>query len=123
MGIFNDLITGLIKIVVSADKVKKLGINTFIKKNFGEVGKVLDLKFDKNNRTINLVVELKGEIEPVKIDINNYDITEGYEVKLIIEDIEINKEWMNVIAKKLLVENKMQLPLPEQARDFLSILK
>ena len=46
----------------------------FINKNIKDYGNVLDLKFDKSNKTIELKVDLKGEDKALCVKITDFEL-------------------------------------------------
>lgn len=65
-------------------------------------GKMLNLSIDSKEKTLSCTILPKGETEPIRIDIMRYAIeSDGDKKVLVIEEIQVSREWMDVIAKKV----------------------
>jgi hypothetical protein len=73
--------------------IKEMIIRTALNAKFGRYGKVLTLKIDSSNKTIDVDVLLKGETEPIKIRV-------GQEGKpgLALTNIQTSRPWMTELA-------------------------
>ncbi|WP_457571734.1 hypothetical protein [Desulfovulcanus sp.] len=81
------------------------------------------LKFELNSelKTIKFEVLLKGEIEPLMITINNYEIfTENDKYFIRAKEITTSREWINIIAEQYLKEQNFEIP--EQFAKMLKII-
>ena len=88
-----------------------------INKEIGEFGKMLDLKFDNKNKSITLVVDLKGEDKPLEVNIEKYEIISNSidDKKDITSEIKIisasaDKEWINAIIKNFVIGKIFLVP-------------
>ena len=114
-----SLRTKTIKILhkITSSKSTKFAIN----KEIGEFGKMLDLIFDKENRSIKLVIDLKGEDKPLEVNIEKYEIISETKDKVDKEvstsEIKIlsansDKEWINAVINNFIVGKSF--PIPEK---------
>ena len=88
-----------------------------INKEIGEFGKMLDLKFDKINKSIKFVIDLKGEDKPLEVNIEKYKIVSNAidDTKNTSSEIEIisastGKEWINAIIKNFVIGKSFPIP-------------
>lgn len=68
MSIFGKIIKSLDQLTGSA------GIKLFINRQYGEYGKMIELKIDNKNKKVIASVLLKGESSPIEVRIDNYEI-------------------------------------------------
>ncbi len=77
-----------------------------------ELGEMTSILIDSKNKSIAIEIELKGEDKPISVRINGYEIESDGDRSLVqIGDISFSREWMDVIAKKFLVKEKLSIPL------------
>lgn len=95
------------------DKLVSKGAETVINKLFEDIGKVSKLSIDSKNRAIRLVVDLKGETEPLSLNIMEYEILEeGSRFYIVIHKLQASREWMNTTFDRFF--KGMKLPVPEK---------
>ncbi len=84
-------------------------INSGLLKQYGKMTK---LEIDKENKTINVDLDLKGEKEGVRITLSNYRFIQEEGKNPLFEAgiIEVSREWLNALLKTL-VETSV---IPEQ---------
>ncbi len=86
-------------------------VEKLINSRWHEIGKIIDFKIDTKNKTLNLEFELKGESEPIKINITKYELIYKDEKSFIsIKGVKTSREWLNVIAEKFLEEKPIEIP-------------
>ena len=96
-------------------------INNGLLKKYGKVTK---LEIDRENKTINAVLDLKGEKEGVRITLSNYRLVqeEGKNPVFELGAIEVSREWLNALSKTLVKTNVIpereggQEPAPSNRR-------
>lgn len=97
MGIKDTLVSK------GAEKV----VNTLLE----DMGRVSGLSIDSKNKAIKLVVDLKGESQPVNINIMEYEIHEERSRNYItIHKLHASREWMNIAFDKYLKGKKIEIP-------------
>lgn len=103
------------------DSVVSFLVEKVINVKMQDIGKVMDFNIDSKNKTIKLEFELKGESEPIMIDVTKYNIIYKNEKSLIsIKGVKTSREWLNVIAKKFLEEKPIEIP--EQYAKYLGYI-
>lgn len=75
------------------------------------------LKIDRENKTVSLELELKGEVQPIKITVSNYNIVENDKGTFIeVGEITTSREWMNALLAEPAMKEKIKKfladPLP-----------
>lgn len=93
------------------DKALSKSLEVAINLKIKEYGKMLKLNLDSQNKTIEFEVMLKGEKEPLKVFVNNYEISEeNGKYYLYAKDIKTSREWINIVAENYLKGEKIELP-------------
>jgi hypothetical protein len=79
-------------------------INNGVLKEYGTMTK---LEIDNGKRTINFELDLKGEKEAIQIRLSNYLLIqeEGKNPIIVANNIDISREWLNVLVNTLVKEN------------------
>ena len=70
-------------------------------------GKMTKLEIDKENKTINAVLDLKGETECFHIKVSNYRLIQEQGKNSWFEPgtIEVSREWLDALLKTLVKTN------------------
>lgn len=72
-------------------------VNLLVKERYGEL---LSLKVDSRSRTLSMEVLLKGETEPVSIEVGAYELEDCFETpQLIFREIRVSRPWMHELAQ------------------------
>jgi len=83
---------------------------------------MFNLKVDSENKNIKIELMLKGEVEPLIIEIDNYSIVEEEEKIFIdIKHINTNREWLNVIINTYIIKNH-KIEIPKKYASLLDIV-
>ena len=99
--------------------VIKRGVEYLLKEY---VTRMVNLSIDPEKKTFQFSVELKGETEPVHVEVKNYEFEEkGGKTFLIIHDLSVSKEWMNVLAEKVVKEAPIEIGAG--SKKFLEVLR
>src|SRR5262245_40234721 len=74
-------------------------------------GRIIELKLNSRDKALEITLELKGEQEPVHLDIQEYEvIQEDGRCFLVIKKVSTSREWLTAIAKELAVGKRLELP-------------
>jgi len=93
------------------DKAISAIVKTVINLKIKEVGKMLRLNLDSQNKKIELELMLLGEKEPLYVEVGSYEISEEEgRYFLIVKDIKTSREWINIVAKNYLENQKFEIP-------------
>jgi len=88
-------------------------------------GAVTELNIDSENKSLSMVLELKGENQPVEIRVPHYEIVQrGDETFLELGEIITSREWLNTLLRdhvneKIIKPKLRQTPLPAMVRMLL----
>lgn len=101
--------------------VEKAGIamlNQAVLKPYGTLTK---LKLDTTARTIDAEIELKGETQPVRIEVREYELRqEDGRSYFVIKNIETSREWLTTLARDFAVDKPFELP--DSVKKFLPMI-
>jgi len=90
--------------------MKYFAIKTYLNFKFKKVLKVLELKFDPKNDKIYLSLQLKGENEPLIVNIDKFELIEKENKKYLkLSNIKTNKEWLNIIVEQFVDNNHFEI--------------
>ncbi|MBW6515049.1 MAG: hypothetical protein K0B81_00345 [Candidatus Cloacimonetes bacterium] len=88
-------------------KVLKPFINSYL----SDIGTLKEIKLDSNTKSLLVVIDLKGESSPIKINILKYELEKkGNQHYLIVKKIDFSREWINLAIKKWRPD--MRVPIP-----------
>jgi hypothetical protein len=108
-----SFLTSILKAVrpLIPDSAVEWGAREYFNHHYKELGTMTHLQIDSAKKTASLVLDLKGEIQPLHVTINQYELTtQGEKTFVEIKDFETSREWMNVLAKQLLKGKKFEVP-------------
>lgn len=76
-----------------------------------KIGRMINLKIDSKLKTVHVELELEGETEPIHVEIPKYSIIrEGETTFIELTEIQVSREWMNVLVEKYLKEKRFEIP-------------
>ena len=76
-----------------------------------EYGSIVNLEIDKNNKKIEVTLLLDGEILPVKIRIDKYDIRgRNGDPRIVLEKASADKAWVDTVMKNHVIGKPFNLP-------------
>jgi len=85
----------------------KAAINPFIK----QYGQIISIKIDSTNKAMSLEVMLKGELQPLKIELYEYKFIEDVSgFYLEVKRIGANRYWVNSLVEIYLTKKRFSLP-------------
>jgi len=74
-------------------------------------GRVTNIKLDSGSGELDVTLELKGEMEPLRVHIQEYElIEESSRMYLLIHRIVTSRPWLTALAENLAVGRKLELP-------------
>jgi len=88
-------------------------------------GSVTELEIDSQNKSLVIILELKGESQPVEIRVPHYELIQrGEETFLDLGEIITSREWLNTLLRdhvneKIIKPKLRQTPLPGMVRMLL----
>ena len=89
-------------------------INNSLLKPYGQA---TSLRLNSSEKSAAITLALKGESQPVEINIGKYElIPEGGKVYLILHAVTTSREWLTTLAQEHLINKKLELP--EQAAAY-----
>ena len=101
--------------------VEKAGmavLNQAVLKSYGSMTR---LKLDTAARTIEAELELKGETEPLRLHVQEYELRqESGRAFIIIKSIDTSREWLTTLARDFAVDRPFELP--DSVKKFLPMI-
>jgi len=96
----------------SKDKLVQKTAPSLLNKSFlTPYGRVTDLKLNSQSKALEVTLELKGEREPVRIEVHNYELLkENGRCFVILKDVSTSREWLTALARNLAVGKRLEVP-------------
>ena len=85
-------------------------------------GRITDFKLNSESRELDVTVELNGEVEPLRVHIQEYElIEETGKILLIIHRVVTSRAWLTAVVRDLAVGRKLEIPanIAKQSARFL----
>ena len=100
---------------ITGGAITRSVINSQIK----EYGEVIDLKIDNQAKNISLSVLLKGESSPIKVEVEEYELTNS---QITIKSANAERDWINAALQKVVVGKSFKVPkkVEDYVNDFLA---
>ena len=90
------------------EKAAAAMLNQAVLKPYGTLTR---LKLDTTARTIDAELELKGEGQVVRLQVQAFEIIEeGAEVYFLIKSMSTSREWLTVLVQDHVVDRKLKIP-------------
>jgi len=72
---------------------------------------MINFQLDSDTHAIKFQIHPKGEEEPIKFDVNKYELTnEDGKFFIRISEMKTNREWMNIAIENFMPNKKFELP-------------
>ena len=85
-------------------------------------GRVRGLRLDSGAREIDLILDLNGEVEPITVHIQEYELVEDAgRMFLVIHRVSTSRAWLTALARNLAVGRRLELS-PEVAKQVARFL-
>lgn len=101
--------------------VEKAGmamLNQAVLKPYGTITK---LKLDTAARTLDAELDLKGEMQPVRLHVQEFEIREADDrAFVVIRKIETSREWLTTAARDFVIDREFELP--DSVKKFLPMI-
>jgi hypothetical protein len=86
-----------------------------------DYGRMLNLKLDSRQKTVQCEVLLKGETHPITLDVHQYEIlTEAAGTFVVIRKASASREWLAVVLENFVCGKKF--PVPENYANILRMI-
>ena len=80
-------------------------------KIIAEYGVMTKLEIDRTRKTIHAELELKGEAQPILIDVTGYELITGPEKTFIkLSEAKISREWVNLLFQQFARDKQFEIP-------------
>ena len=76
-----------------------------------DYGQITSLEIDSRDKSLHVEVLLRGEKEPIRVEVQKYEIsTQGERTCFIAREIETSRAWITTLAEQQLVGRPIPLP-------------
>ena len=90
---------------------KSYGIKKMIEKYIAKYGVVNQLHFDSKQKTLSATLSLRGEPRELTVNILRYAVRrDGGKAFVQVDEITVDREWMEALADDLLVGREFEIP-------------
>jgi hypothetical protein len=99
----------------SKDRLISEGIKHELNTQLARYGEVLDVRLNTRERSVQLSIKLKGEPEPITVNIGKYAlIKEDAQLWLTVDSqsIEASREWLTLLLQDQ--AGRQRLPIPQK---------
>jgi len=99
----------------SKDRLISERIKQELNTHLARYGEVLDVKLNTRERSVQLTIKLKGELDPIAVNIGKYElIKEDTQLWLKIDSqsIEASREWLTLVLQDQ--AGRQRLPIPQK---------
>src|SRR6266542_1701739 len=80
-------------------------------KLIADYGVMTKLEIDRTNKTIHAELELKGEAQPISVDVNGYElIAVPGRLLLKLSHVKISREWVNAVFQRFARDKTLEVP-------------
>ncbi len=103
----------LLKDMVTLGKNKALAgvLGPLVDSALSRYGRVTELKINSESRMITLNLLLKGESQPLHIEIVRWDVIHDNDTpSLVVHEISVSKEWLHQLALDLVIGRPISIP-------------
>ncbi len=93
------------------DAVTSKAAQAYLNKTFARYGEVERVKLDSRERTLEIVLHLHGESEPITASVGRYTIHEVGEKKYVeVADCTCSREWLQNLIEDFAHKRRIELP-------------
>jgi hypothetical protein len=101
------------------EKTAAAMLNQSVLKPYGTLTR---FKLDTGRRSIEAELELKGETQPVSIEVHEYELNEeNGRIYFVVKSMATSRDWLTTLARDFAVDRKFELP--EAVRSFLPVIR
>ena len=102
--------------------VEKAGMALLNQAVLKPYGTLTQLKLDTTARTIQADLELKGETQPVHLEVREYELREqDGRATIVLKDIHTSREWLTTLMGNFVVDK--EFTLPDSVKKFLPMIR
>jgi hypothetical protein len=95
------------------DAGASMAIERWLARQLEDYGELKMLKINSTDKTVHVEVLLKGEYQPLSVEIQEYEFSsEGGRDYIAVKRATASRDWVNAVIRNFLIGRKH--PLPEQ---------
>jgi hypothetical protein len=106
---WSDKLKGAIGAV--KDSGASTAIRSWLAREMADYGEVLDFDFNSRERSVLMHVLLKGEREPLTVQVTDYEVarrTDGDYI--VVKKANASREWVNAVLRNFVIEKPHKIP-------------
>jgi hypothetical protein len=93
------------------DSGASAAIERWLTRELADYGKLLDFKLNSREKQIQFRVLLKGDLEPLTVYIDEYELCqEGEEDFVVIRRARASREWVQAVLRNFLFNKRHKIP-------------
>jgi hypothetical protein len=109
MSIFNKLLKTAGSFM--PDSMIAQSARDYFNRNYSAIGTITSLEINTTQRRASVDLELKGEMQPVHIAIERYELSTSDGKKFIeLKEVTASREWIVQLARQCLIGKKFVVP-------------
>ncbi|MCI0538311.1 MAG: hypothetical protein L0Z50_24150 [Verrucomicrobiales bacterium] len=103
------------------DSASSFLVERALQRALWDYGRMLDLKLDSRQKSVQCDLLLKGETQPVTIVVQQYDlVTDASGTFIVIRQATASREWLTAVLENFVCGKKF--PVPEKYANLLRII-
>ena len=103
------------------DSGASAAISRWLARELEDYGQLLDFQLNTAGRTVELRVHLKGERDPISVQVDGFDIlSEAGRDYVVVRNARASREWVNAVLRNYLINKKH--PIPQQYGGLVKML-
>jgi len=93
------------------DRAVEAAARTYLSQKIEKFGQLEKLDLDTRTKRLELQVTLKGEVSPIKLSIDAYDVVRrGNDSLIIIRELRASREWVELAAREFVIGQEFKIP-------------
>lgn len=106
---WSDKLRGAIGAV--KDSGASAAIKTWLAREMADYGEVLDFTFNSGERSVLMHVQLKGEREPLTVQVTDYEVARRADGDyIVVKKARASREWVNAVLRNFVIEKPHKIP-------------
>jgi hypothetical protein len=98
-------------ITTAKDKAFEVSAKAFLNRKIESFGQITNLQIDSAAHIASLTLVLKGEVSPISIHLDSYEIMKGEEATRVrVNNMRASREWIEAALKQYVVGQTFKVP-------------
>ena len=93
------------------DKAFQVSGKAYLNQKISSFGTVTHLSIDTKSKSLQIEVQLKGEVAPIRLNVGRYALTRENQRALVsVEQVSASREWITLALTQYLVGRPFEIP-------------